>query len=129
LQAAIAACHAQAIRYEDTDWSAIDALYRRLMTLTPSPVVELNRAVAVSMADGPVAGLKLVDALVDEPALNDYHLLPSVRGDLLDRLGRGEEARTEFRRAASMARNARDRALLLDKASRAASGPSSPEAS
>jgi predicted RNA polymerase sigma factor len=111
------------VRYEDTDWAVIAALYGRLMTLTPSPVVELNRAVAVSMSDGPVAGLKLVDALADEPALSDYHLLPSVRGDLLERLGRGEEARAEFERAASMTRNARDRQLLLDKASRWRSRP------
>jgi RNA polymerase sigma factor (sigma-70 family) len=123
VQAAIAACHARAVRYEDTDWAVIAALYGRLMTLTPSPVVELNRAVAVSMSDGPVAGLKLVDALADEPALSDYHLLPSVRGDLLERLGRGEEARAEFERAASMTRNARDRQLLLDKASRWRSRP------
>jgi RNA polymerase sigma factor (sigma-70 family) len=123
VQAAIAACHARAVRYEDTDWAVIAALYGRLMTLTPSPVVELNRAVAVSMSDGPVAGLKLVDALADEPALSGYHLLPSVRGDLLERLGRGEEARAEFERAASMTRNARDRQLLLDKASRRRSRP------
>ena len=123
VQAAIAACHAQAIRYEDTDWEAIAALYRQLMVLTPSPVVELNRAVAISMSDGPLAGLTLVDALADEPALRDYHLLPSVRGDLLERLGRGEEARAEFERAASMTRNARDRELLLEKASRSASDP------
>lgn len=84
VQAAIAGCHAQAIRYEDTDWTAIAALYGRLVALIPSPVVELNRAVAVSMSEGPAAGLKLVDALVDEPALKDYHLLPSVRGDLLE---------------------------------------------
>ncbi len=121
VQAAIAGCHAQAIRYEDTQWTAIAELYCQLMALTPSPVVELNRAVAVSMSDGPAAGLKLVDTLVDDPALKDYHLLPSVRGDLLERLGRGEEARTEFERAASMTRNARDKALLLDKASRSVS--------
>ena len=97
LQAAIAACHAQAIRYEDTDWTAIAILYRRLMALTPSPVVELNRAVAVSMSEGPAAGLALVDALADEPALKNYHLLPSVRGDLLERLGRRDEARRSSR--------------------------------
>ncbi|MFE4372008.1 RNA polymerase sigma factor [Streptomyces sp. NPDC056835] len=121
VQAAIAACHARAVRYEDTDWTAIAALYGRLMALTPSPVVELNRAVAVSMAEGPAAGLKLVDALTEGPALKGYHLLPSVRGDLLERLGRGEEARAEFERAASLTRNARERALLLERAGRAAS--------
>ncbi|MGK3110722.1 RNA polymerase sigma factor [Streptomyces sp. WAC05858] len=115
LQAAIAACHARAIRYEDTDWTAIAALYGRLMALAPSPVVELNRAVAVAMAEGPAAGLKLVEALAEEPALKDYHLLPSVRGDLLERLGRHEEARAEFARAADLTRNARERALLLKR--------------
>ncbi|KIF70696.1 RNA polymerase subunit sigma-24 [Streptomyces sp. AcH 505] len=119
VQAAIAACHAQAIRYEDTDWDAIAALYGRLMTLTPSPVVELNRAVAVSMARGPDAGLELVDALAEGPDLKDYHLLPSVRGDLLERLGRTDEARAEFERAASLTRNAPERALLLARAARA----------
>ncbi len=123
VQAAIAGCHARAIRFEDTDWRSIADLYGRLMVLTPSPVVELNRAVAVSMSDGPAAGLKLVDALAVGSALKDYHLLPSVRGDLLERLGRGDEARAEFERAASMTRNARDRELLLAKASRAAQGP------
>ncbi|MFF1418920.1 RNA polymerase sigma factor [Streptomyces sp. NPDC058280] len=124
VQAAIAACHAQAVRYEDTDWTAIAALYGRLMALTPSPVVELNRAVAVSMAEGPAAGLKLVNALADGPALKDYHWLPSVRGDLLERLGRGKEARAEFERAASLTRNARERELLLERASRCdVSGP------
>lgn len=124
VQAAIAACHARTIRYEDTDWATIAALYGRLMALTPSPVVELNRAVAVSMAEGPAAGLKLVDALAAEPALKDYHLLPSVRGDLLERLGRDEEARAEFERAASLTRNARERELLRERAARsgAASG-------
>ena len=121
VQAAIAACHARAVRYEDTDWAAIAALYDRLMTLTPSPVIALNRAVAVSMAQGPAAGLALVDALVDEPALRDYHLLPSVRGDLLERLSRREEACAEFERAASMARNARERELLLERVARARS--------
>ncbi|MEV8063852.1 RNA polymerase sigma factor [Streptomyces antimycoticus] len=115
LQAAIAACHARAIRYEDTDWTAIAALYGRLMALAPSPVVELNRAVAVAMAEGPAAGLKLVEALAEEPTLKDYHLLPSVRGDLLERLGRHEEARAEFARAADLTRNARERALLLKR--------------
>jgi len=122
LQAAIAACHARAPRFEETDWATIATLYGRLATLTGSPVVELNRAVAVSMAEGPRAGLQLVDALADEPALRKYHLLPSVRGDLLQRLGRGLEARAEFERAAAMAQNTRDRSLLLARASRAAGG-------
>ncbi|MFE4641566.1 RNA polymerase sigma factor [Streptomyces sp. NPDC056730] len=120
VQAAIAACHARAVRYEDTDWKAIAALYGRLAALTPSPVVELNRAVAVSMAEGPAAGLRLVDALAEGPALKDYHLLPSVRGDLLERLGHGHEARAEFERAASLTRNARERGLLLERAARSA---------
>ncbi|WP_327188732.1 RNA polymerase sigma factor [Streptomyces xinghaiensis] len=123
VQAAIAACHARAVRYEDTDWAAIAALYGRLLELAPSPVVELNRAVAVSMAEGPEAGLRLVDALVAEPVLRGYHLLPSVRGDLLARLGRDEEARAEFGRAASLTRNARERELLLARAARSPSGP------
>ncbi|MFF8266920.1 RNA polymerase sigma factor [Streptomyces sp. NPDC016562] len=118
LQAAIAGCHAAAVRYEDTDWPRIAALYGRLVLLVPSPVVELNRAVAVSMAEGPQAALPLVDALADEPALRAYHLLPSVRGDLLERLGRPEEARAEFERAASLTRNARERSLLLRRAAR-----------
>ena len=112
LQAAIASCHARAVRFEDTDWTTIAALYRQLMELTPSPVVELNRAVAVSMAEGPAAGLVLVDALADEPALQNYHLLPSVRGDLLERLGRRREANAEFERAASMTRNQSEKELL-----------------
>ncbi|NGO72662.1 sigma-70 family RNA polymerase sigma factor [Streptomyces boncukensis] len=120
VQAAIAACHARAARYEDTDWATIAALYGRLMALAPSPVVELNRAVAVSMADGPQAGLDLVDALAEEPALQDYHLLPSARGDLLERLGRNAEARAEFERAAALTRNARERDLLLARAGRQA---------
>ncbi|MGB7052183.1 MAG: DUF6596 domain-containing protein [Acidimicrobiales bacterium] len=115
VQAAIAGCHAVAIRYEDTDWATIARFYERLATLTPSPVVELNRAVAVSMAEGPARGLELVDLLASEPALRDYHLLPSVRGDLLERLGRTEEARVEFQRAASIARNGRERDLLLKR--------------
>ncbi|MEV0989184.1 RNA polymerase sigma factor [Streptomyces sp. NPDC049949] len=119
VQAAIAGCHAEAVRYEDTDWATIATLYGRLVELVPSPVVELNRAVAVSMAEGPGAALPLVDALADEPALRAYHLLPSVRGDLLERLGRGEEARAEFERAATLTRNARERALLLGRAARA----------
>lgn len=116
LQAAIAAYHARAVAYEDTDWKAIATLYARLAAVAPSPVVELNRAVAVSMAEGPGAGLAIVDALVGEPALKDYHLLPSVRGDLLARLGRGAQARAEFARAAELTRNARERELLLARA-------------
>ncbi|MFD5511574.1 RNA polymerase sigma factor [Streptomyces sp. NPDC059761] len=119
VQAAIAGCHAEAVRYEDTDWATIAILYGRLVELVPSPVVELNRAVAVSMAEGPEAALPLVDALAGEPALRSYHLLPSVRGDLLERLGRREEARAEFERAASLTHNARERALLLGRAARA----------
>ncbi len=121
VQAAIAMCHAQALRYEDTDWQTIASLYGRLAQLTPSAVVELNRAVAVSMAEGPAQGLKLVDALAGEEALRDYHLLPSVRGDLLERLGRLDEARAEFERAASLAGNARDRELLAARARKATS--------
>ncbi|MDN3271063.1 sigma-70 family RNA polymerase sigma factor [Streptomyces sp. MA15] len=116
LQAAIAACHAHAYRYEETDWPRIAALYGLLAARTPSPVVELNRAVAVSMAEGPEAALPLVDALTTEPALRDYHLLPSVRGDLLARLGRTEEAREEFARAAELAGNAREREMLRGRA-------------
>jgi len=116
LQAAIAACHARAHAAEDTDWKRIVALYDALVELTRSPVVELNRAVAVSMAFGPTAGLELVDALVEEPALRSYHLLPSVRGDLLVKLGRTQEARKEFERAALMAENARERELLVARA-------------
>ncbi|MCX4989026.1 RNA polymerase sigma factor [Streptomyces sp. NBC_00568] len=116
LQAAIAACHAQAYTYEDTDWRQIATLYGLLAARAPSPVVELNRAVAVSMADGPGPALEIVDALAGEPALRDYHLLPSVRGDLLTRLGRTAEARAEFERAASLARNERERALLTARA-------------
>ncbi|MFI1418279.1 RNA polymerase sigma factor [Streptomyces sp. NPDC020731] len=116
LQAAIAACHAHAYRYEQTDWPRIATLYALLAARAPSPVVELNRAVAVSMAAGPAAALPLVDALTGVPALRDYHLLPSVRGDLLARLGRTEEARAEFTRAASLTRNERERELLLRRA-------------
>jgi predicted RNA polymerase sigma factor len=116
LQAAIAACHARARTPEETDWVRIVELYGRLARLRPSPVVELNRAVAVAMAQGPAAGLDLVDALVGTPSLREYHLLPSVRGDLLARLGRREEARTEFLRAAGLTRNARERELLLARA-------------
>jgi predicted RNA polymerase sigma factor len=116
LQAAIAACHARASGPEQTDWERIVALYDALAQLHPSPVVELNRAVAVSMAYGPAAGLELVDELAEDGKLAEYHLLPSVRADLLQKLGRTIEARTEFERAASMARNDRERALLLDRA-------------
>ena len=116
IQAAIAGCHATAIRYVDTDWTTIAQLYLRLAKLTPSPVVELNRAVALSMSESPEMGLKLVDSLATEPSLKDYHLLPSVRGDLLQRLGRTEEARAEFEKAASMTRNERERDLLLGRA-------------
>ncbi|HKJ92165.1 MAG TPA: RNA polymerase sigma factor [Longimicrobiales bacterium] len=113
LQAAIAACHARAGAAEDTDWERIVALYDALGQVSPSPVVELNRAVAVAMAFGPEAGLELIDGLTGEPALRTYHLLPSVRGDFLFKLGRATEARAEFERAASLTENARERALLL----------------
>lgn len=116
LQAAIAACHARARSAAETDWPRIVALYDALAELMPSPVVELNRAVAVSMAFGPAAGLELVDELLDEPSLKAYHLLPMVRGDLLAKLGRREEARDEFERAASLTRNLRQRKVLLDRA-------------
>jgi RNA polymerase sigma-70 factor (ECF subfamily) len=120
LQAAIAACHARARTAELTDWPRIVELYGALAGLSPSPVVELNRAVAVSMASGPAAGLELVDRLSAVPALKAYHLLPSVRGDLLSKLGRHGEARAEFERAASLTRNDRERALLLARAAEAA---------
>lgn len=116
LQAAIAACHARARTAAATDWVRIASLYDALARLAPSPVVELNRAVAIAMAFGPQAGLDLVDALTSEPTLENYHLLPSVRGDLLEKLGRKGEARAEFERAASMTRNARERTLLLERA-------------
>ncbi|HUQ46113.1 MAG TPA: RNA polymerase sigma factor [Gemmatimonadaceae bacterium] len=116
LQAAIAACHARARTATDTDWARIASLYAALAKRAPSPVVELNRAVAVSMAEGPAAGLAIVDALAAEPSLREYHLLPSVRGDLLGKLGRLDEARTEFTHAASLTRNARERTLLLARA-------------
>ncbi|MFJ9892398.1 RNA polymerase sigma factor [Streptomyces sp. NPDC091280] len=119
LQAAIAACHAHAYTYDETDWPTIATLYGLLAARSPSPVVELNRAVAVSMADGPAPALEIVDTLAAEPALRDYHLLPSVRGDLLARLGRTAEARTEFARAAALARNERERQLLLRRAEEA----------
>jgi RNA polymerase sigma factor (sigma-70 family) len=116
LQAAIAACHARAHTAEETDWGHIAELYQELAQLTPSPIVELNRAVAVGMASGPAAGLAIVDALKEDPALKSYHLLPSVRGDLLYKVGRRDEARLEFERAASLTRNAREQALLLERA-------------
>jgi RNA polymerase sigma factor (sigma-70 family) len=116
LQAAIAACHARARTADETDWAQIVGLYGALARITPSPVVELNRAVALSMHMGPAAGLEIVDALASEPALKAYHLLPSVRGDLLKKLGRFAEARTEFERAASLTRNERERKLLMDRA-------------
>jgi predicted RNA polymerase sigma factor len=116
VQASIAACHARARQPEETDWTAIAVLYTELLGLTPSPVVQLNRAVAFSMAFGPQAGLDLVDTLIGEPSLENYHLFPSVRGDLLFRLGRAQEAQTEFERAASLTRNARERELLLERA-------------
>jgi predicted RNA polymerase sigma factor len=116
LQAAIAACHARARVAEETDWARIAALYDALARRAPSPIVELNRAVAVAMAFGPAAGLELVDALASEPALDAYHLLPSVRGDLLAKLGRAREACREFERAASLTRNQRERDLLLERA-------------
>jgi len=116
LQAAIASCHGRARSAAETDWARIAALYDALAELAPSPIVELNRAVALSMAFGPAAGLEVVDALVDEPALKAYHLLPAVRGDLLFKLGRHEEARREFDRAAALTRNTREKALLLARA-------------
>jgi predicted RNA polymerase sigma factor len=116
LQAAIAACHARARTAAETDWARIASLYDALILTTPSPVVELNRGVAHAFAFGPQDGLDIVDGLAGEPTLKSYHLLPSVRGDLLQKLGRIEEARTEFERAAALTRNARERDLLLDRA-------------
>jgi predicted RNA polymerase sigma factor len=116
LQAAIAACHARARTPEETDWRRIVSLYEALLEVVPSPIVDLNRAVAVSMASGPAAGLAILDRLASEPVLDGYHLLPSVRGDLLEKLGRLEEARAEYERAASLTRNARERELLLKRA-------------
>ena len=124
LQAAIAACHAAANRFEDTDWVRVLALYDALVELTGSPVVELNRAVAVSMAYGPAQALSLVDELCDEPALSDYHLLPAVRGDLLLKVGRRAEAKAEIEKAARMATNARERDLLLARAAACVEEPS-----
>jgi RNA polymerase sigma factor (sigma-70 family) len=117
LQAAIAACHARALTAEETDWARIAALYSALAEAMPTPVVELNRAVAVSMAEGPAAGLAIVDGLAGEPSLASYHLLPAVRGDLLARLGRHQEASAEFSRASALTRNERERDLLLERAS------------
>jgi len=125
LQAAITACHARARTPGETDWVRIAALYDTLARLTPSPIVELNRAVAIAMAFGPAAGLELVEALTSNPTLKGYHLLPSVRGDLLAKLGRAREASAEFERAAALTRNARERALLLERASACASGSES----
>jgi predicted RNA polymerase sigma factor len=124
LQAAIAACHARARTPQETDWPRIVGLYEELGRLTPSPVVELNRAVAVAMASGPAAGLEIIDALVSEPSLKAYHLLPSVRGDFLFKLGRFAEAQLEFERAASLTRNTRERNLLLGRAKACAEDPS-----
>jgi RNA polymerase sigma factor (sigma-70 family) len=122
LQAAIAACHARALAAAETDWVRIAALYEALAQLTPSPIVELNRAVALGMAFGPEAGLELLERIAAEPALEGYHLLPSVRGDLLAKLGRGEEAEVEFRRAAALTGNERERELLLRRAAECGPG-------
>jgi RNA polymerase sigma-70 factor, ECF subfamily len=126
LQAAIAACHARARTSEQTEWPRIAVLYHALAQRMPSPVIELNRAVAVSMAFGPAAGLALVDALVSEPSLAGYHLLPSVRGDLLAKVGRFDEARVELERAAALTRNTRERSLLLERAAACARGSRAP---
>jgi RNA polymerase sigma factor (sigma-70 family) len=126
MQAAIAACHARARTATETDWKRIAQLYDALARLMPSPIVELNRAVAHAMAFGPAAGLELIDTVVSEPSLKSYHLLPSVRGDFLFKLGRSAEARAEFERAASLTRNARERDLLLDRARTCAGGLSQP---
>jgi RNA polymerase sigma-70 factor (ECF subfamily) len=128
LQAAIAACHARALTAAETDWARIVALYQALAELTPSPVVELNRAVAVAMAFGPAAGLAIVEPLASEPSLAGYHLLPSIRGDLLAKLGRFDEAHADFERAASLTRNARERELLLERAGACARGAAPPAA-
>ena len=129
LQAAIAACHARALTPAETDWARIVALYETLGRVTPSPIVELNHAVAVAMAFGPQAGLELVDALASEGSLQTYHLLPSVRGDLLTKLGRFDEAQGEFERAAALTRNARERRLLLERAAASARGSAPPQPS
>jgi RNA polymerase sigma factor (sigma-70 family) len=128
MQAAIAACHARARTAAETDWTRITTLYGTLAQLAPSPIVELNRAVAVAMAFGPQEGLELIDSLTTEPSLQAYHLLPSVRGDLLKKLGRMDEARSEFERAASLTRNERERNLLLERARACADGSASVEA-
>jgi len=128
LQAAIAACHARALTPQETDWERIVALYEVLARLTPSPIVELNRAVAVAMAFGPAAGLELIDTLASEPSLKTYHLLPSVRGDFLFKLGRFAEAQSEFARAASLTRNARERDFLFDRAQACVVAPPKPQA-
>ena len=119
LQAAIIACHAEARTAADTNWPRIAALYAQLAELAPSPVIDLNRAVAVGMADGPAAGLAIIDGLMSEPALKSYHLLPSVRGDLLQKLGRHEEAREAFEAAAALAGNTREQTLLRRRAAEA----------
>ena len=121
LQAAIAACHARAVRADDTDWAMIAAHYDTLASVVPSPVIELNRAVALAMAYGPAAGLQLADQLVDEPALSRYHLLPAVRGDLLFKLDRRDQAREQFELAASLTDNERERALMQQRAAACAS--------
>jgi len=126
LQAAIAACHARARTAAETDWRRIAALYDTLARLMPSPIVELNRAVALAMAFGPASGLELIDSLASEPSLKAYHLLPSVRGDFLFKLGRFREAQAEFERAAALTRNARERAFLLDRAQACAGRPAQP---
>jgi predicted RNA polymerase sigma factor len=126
MQAAIAACHARARVAAETDWKRIAALYDSLAQLMPSPIVELNRAVAYAMAFGPEAGLEVIDTVASEPSLKSYHLLPSVRGDFLFKLGRSAEAQAEFERAASLTRNARERDLLLDRARACVGGLSQP---
>jgi predicted RNA polymerase sigma factor len=118
IQAAIAACHARARTAQDTDWARIASLYAELARLTPSPVIELNRAMAVAMSEGPAAGLAILDELAREPQLDDYPYLPSARADLLFKLGRMPEARAEFERAASLTKNARQREQLLERAKR-----------
>ncbi len=128
LQAAITSCHARAVTPEETDWARIVSLYDALAQVTPSPIVELNRAVAVGMAFGPAVGLKVVDALTAEASLAGYHLLPSVRGDLLKKLGRFDEARAEFARAAALTRNAREREMMLDRVRECAASGSQPTA-
>jgi RNA polymerase sigma factor (sigma-70 family) len=122
MQAAIAACHARARKAEDTDWPKIAALYLALQQMTPSPVIEVNRAVAVAMAFGPAQGLEILDEIADEPALKSYHLLPAVRGDLLQKLGRKDEARAQFERAAAMTQNAREREVLSRRAAAVGAG-------